>query len=290
MNWLQFRLETEAELVPLCEAALLELGAAAVSLEDDADQPLFAGEASEDTVWQRTRVSALFPAAADAESLWKALPERLRAGCSWRAEILEDRDWEREWMSSYRPLQIAEHFWLCPSWHTPPDPRAVNLMLDPGLAFGTGTHPTTAMCLERLAGADLTGLQVVDYGCGSGILAAAMLLLGAAAAVATDIDPQALTATRANAERNGIARSRLEICLPAELDGAARRADLVVANILAGPLCELAGRLVSLLKPRGRLLLSGILEEQAQSVRSAYALPLEIVARRDGWVVLEGGG
>jgi ribosomal protein L11 methyltransferase len=290
MNWLQFRLETKAELVPSCEAALLELGAAAVTLEDDADQPLFAGEESEGVIWQRTRVSGLFPASADVESLWNALPGQLREGCSWRAEILEDRDWEREWMSHYRPQQIAERFWLCPSWRTPPDPLAINLMLDPGLAFGTGTHPTTAMCLERLAAADLAGLQVIDYGCGSGILTAAMLLLGAADAVATDIDPQALTATRANAERNGIASSRLAICLPDELDDADRQADLVVANILAGPLCALAGRLSRLVKPRGRLLLSGILAEQAQSVRSAYALPLEIIAQRDGWVALEGGG
>ena len=286
MNWLQFRLETTAELVPFCEAALLELGAAAVTLEDNADQPLYAGANAGDRLWQRTRVSGLFPASADVESLWNALPDRLRDGCAWRVEILEDRDWEREWMSHYRPRQIAPGFWLCPSWHTPPDPGAVNLMLDPGLAFGTGTHPTTAMCLEHLAGTDLTGLRVIDYGCGSGILAVAMLLLGAAEAVATDIEEQALIATRANAERNGIAPSRLEVALPNALESARLRADLVVANILAGPLCELAGQLTCLLNPGGRLLLSGVLEEQVEALRSAYSPSLHIIARRDGWVAL----
>ena len=288
MNWLQFRLETRAELVPSCEAALLELGAAAVTLEDSADQPLFALEGAADQLWQCTRVSGLFPASADVDSLWQALPENLQEGCAWRAEILEDRDWEREWMSHYQPRQITDQFWLCPSWCEPPDPGAVNLMLDPGLAFGTGTHPTTAMCLERLAGSDLTGLQVIDYGCGSGILAVAMLLLGAGGAIATDIDPQALTATRANAERNGIARSRLEICLPPELTGPGPGADLVAANILAGPLGDLADRLFGLLKPGGRLLLSGILAEQAEDLRSAYPIPLELVMQREGWVALEG--
>jgi ribosomal protein L11 methyltransferase len=287
MSWLQFRLETRAELVPRCEEALLALGAAAVTLEDSADEPLFAQPQRAEIIWQHTRITGLFPADTDVDSLWHALPDALREACRYRAEILEDKDWEREWMRNYQPRQFADRLWLCPSWHTPPDPAAVNVVLDPGLAFGTGTHPTTAMCLEHLAGMALQGLKIIDFGCGSGILALASLKLGAARAIATDIDPQALIATEANGRRNGIDPARLRVCLPQDLGGD-EQADLVIANILAGPLCDLAGQLCEMLKPQARLLLSGVLVEQLPLLQQRYPIPIEVIGESEGWALLEG--
>lgn len=287
MSWLQFRLETRAEFVPHCEEALLALGAAAVTLEDGADEPLFAQADHAECIWQQTRITGLFPADTNVDALWRALPDALREECRYRAEILENKDWEREWMRHYQPRQFADRLWLCPSWHTPPDPEAVNVMLDPGLAFGTGTHPTTAMCLEHLAGMALGGLRIIDFGCGSGILAIAGLRLGAAHAAATDIDPQALIATEANARRNGIDPTRLRVCLPHELGGD-DRADLVIANILAGPLCELAGQLSAMLKPGARLVLSGVLIEQLPLLQQSYPISLEVICERERWALLEG--
>jgi ribosomal protein L11 methyltransferase len=175
-----------------------------------------------------------------------------------------------------------------PSWHQAPEPEAVNLLLDPGLAFGTGTHPTTALCLEWLDGQDLHDCSVLDFGCGSGILAIAALLLGAPQAVGTDIDPQALEASRDNATRNGIEAARFPLYLPADLPP--QQADVVVANILAGPLVALAPQLTSLVKHGGRLALSGILAEQADEVRDAYstAFDLDPTALKDGWVRISG--
>jgi ribosomal protein L11 methyltransferase len=289
MTWLQFRLETRAELVPSCEAALETLGAAAVILEDNADEPLFAQASDPGQLWKRTRVTGLFPASADVETLWASLPETLRDQCRYLAEILEDKDWEREWMAHYRPRQFGDGLWLCPSWETPPDPSATNIMLDPGLAFGTGTHPTTAMCLERLASMAVAGRRVIDFGCGSGVLAIAALLLGAASAIAVDIEPQALDATRANALRNAVAGERLSACFPEQLNGS-ERADLVIANILAGPLGELADQLCAMLDPgtEATLLLSGVLVEQVPELQQCYPQPLEIIREREGWALLEG--
>jgi ribosomal protein L11 methyltransferase len=287
MAWLQYRLETNAAAAPQCEDALLELGAAAVTLEDNADQPLFEQSQKEHQLWQQTRVSGLFPADTDTAALWQALPDDLRVQCHARAEILEDKDWEREWMQHYQPLQYAPNLWICPSWLEPPQPDAINIMLDPGLAFGTGTHPTTAMCLRLLAALDLNDKQVTDFGCGSGVLAIGALLLGARAALGVDTDPQALLATRNNAQRNQIESKQLRAILPADLNGA-EQADIVVANILAGPLCDLAATLCDQLRPGGILILSGILQEQVPSLQSSYPLPLKIAAQEDGWVALQG--
>jgi ribosomal protein L11 methyltransferase len=287
MTWLQYRLETTAAAAPLCEEALLQLGAAAVTLEDNADQPLFEHARKEQQLWQQTRVSGLFPADTDTDALWRALPQALREQSHGRAEILEDKDWEREWMQHYQPVQYAADLWICPSWLKPPQPQATNIMLDPGLAFGTGTHPTTAMCLRLLAAMDLENKQVTDFGCGSGVLAIGALLLGARAALGVDTDPQALVATRSNAQRNRIEAQRLQLRLPAELDGS-ERADLVVANILAGPLCDLTTTLCDQLRPGGILILSGILAEQTPLLQESYPLALAVADERDGWVALRG--
>ncbi len=218
-------------------------------------------------------------------------PQLLRRA-NQRVEILEDKDWEREWMQHYRPMPFGKRLWVCPSWLQPPDPGAINLLLDPGLAFGTGTHPTTALCLAQLDSMDLEGCDIVDYGCGSGILAVAALRLGAAFALAVDNDPQALVATRDNAGRNGIAAASMEVVLPDAVDHHAwsGRASLVIANILAGPLMELADTLSAFLQPGGTLLLSGLLDTQAAALCEHYAdrINLQVAGEKDGWVCLRG--
>jgi ribosomal protein L11 methyltransferase len=287
VTWLQFQLNTDAALAPRCEDELLALGAAAVTLQDNADQPLFDEGTGEQRLWHATRVSGLFPAERDTDALWQALPAAIREHCSHRVEILEDKDWEREWMRHYQPLQYAPKLWICPSWMAPPDPEAVNIMLDPGLAFGTGTHPTTAMCLRQLASLELAGRQVTDFGCGSGVLGIGALLLGASSVLAVDTERQALVATRNNAQRNAIDEDRLGVCLPGELKGQ-EQADVVVANILAGPLCQLADQLCNMLGDGGIIILSGILVEQVDMLKTHYPLQLEVAAEQDGWVVLQG--
>lgn len=287
MAWLQYRLETSAELAPRCEDELLALGAAAVTLEDNADQPLFDLGSEEKQLWNATRVSGLFPADTNTEQLWQSLPQILREQCTARAEILEDKDWEREWMQHYQPTRYAEGLWICPSWLEPPEPAAVNIMLDPGLAFGTGTHPTTAMCLQLLVGLELENRWVTDFGCGSGVLGVGALLLGAKHVLGVDTDRQALIATRANCERNSLPESSCTVKLPTQLNGD-EQADVVLANILAGPLGELADTLCAQLQPGGTLLLSGILAEQVPALRQCYPFALEIALEREGWVALMG--
>ena len=266
---------------------MLDRGAAAVTLQDNADQPLYDLDRAATPLWTQTSVSGLFPASTDTAALWLSAPDTILDNARHRVEILEDKDWEREWMQHYQPLQFAPGLWICPSWHSPPDPSAVNILLDPGLAFGTGTHPTTAMCLRALAELPALPRHVIDYGCGSGILAIAALLLGTESALGIDTDPQALVATRNNADRNGIAAPRLRVSLP----GTDRpRAELVVANILAGPLCELADTICQHLSSQGELLLSGILSEQVPALQAAYSdhITLSVLHEQDGWVALYG--
>ena len=191
-------------------------------------------------------------------------------------------------MDNFKPMRFGQRLWIVPSWHEAPEPDAVNLLLDPGLAFGTGTHPTTALCLEWLDGQQLQDLQVIDFGCGSGILAIGALLLGAERVVGTDIDPQALEASRDNAQRNGLADARLPLYLPEDMPS--EPADVLVANILAGPLVSLAPQLTALVKPGGRIALSGILAEQRDEILTAYdsAFLLDPVAEQDGWIRVSG--
>ncbi|HLU60826.1 MAG TPA: 50S ribosomal protein L11 methyltransferase [Gammaproteobacteria bacterium] len=275
------------------EDALLAAGAAAVTYRDAADDPVFEPWPGEMPLWQQTRVTGMFPADADVDGIRAVLLAALELEHlpPHRVEILEDRDWTREWLKDFRPLRFGRRLWVVPTAYEPPEPEAVNLVLDPGLAFGTGTHPTTALCLEWLDGQPLEGASVVDYGCGSGILAVAAALLGAEDILATDIDPQALLATRDNAARNGVAE-RIRTCLPGELgDAGEGTSDVVLANILAGPLVELAPRIVRLLRGNGRLVLSGLLRSQAGEVAEAYralGIQLAIDGELDGWVRLAG--
>ena len=289
MPWLQVRLAITPEQAQTYEDALLDVGAVSVTFMDAEDQPIFEPDLGTTPLWSHTHLLALFEADVDPAPLLAhlelltgaALPEH-------QIERIEDQDWERSWMDNFQPMRFGRRLWIVPSWHEAPQPEAVNLLLDPGLAFGTGTHPTTALCLEWLDGQDLAGCTVLDFGCGSGILAIAALLLGAERAIGTDIDPQALEASRDNAGRNGIAPERFPLYLPEQLPQ--QQADVVVANILAGPLVQLAPRITSLVKPGGRLALSGILAEQAEEVRTAYAdaFELEPTAEKDGWVRIGG--
>lgn len=289
MPWLQVRLAITPEQAQTYEDALLDVGAVSVTFMDAEDQPIFEPDLGTTPLWSHTHLLALFEADVDPAPLLAhlelltgaALPEH-------QIERIEDQDWERSWMDNFQPMRFGRRLWIVPSWHEAPQPEAVNLLLDPGLAFGTGTHPTTALCLEWLDAQDLAGCTVLDFGCGSGILAIAALLLGAERAIGTDIDPQALEASRDNAGRNGIAPERFPLYLPEQLPQ--QQADVVVANILAGPLVQLAPRITSLVKPGGRLALSGILAEQAEEVRAAYAdaFELEPTAEKDGWVRIGG--
>ncbi len=292
MTWLQLRLDARRSDVAALEEQLLASGAVAVTLEDNADQPLLEPGVGETPLWNHTRLTGLYPADTDMKCVLRDIPANLLQQANQRVEILEDKDWEREWMQHYQPMQFGHRLWVCPSWLEPPEPDAVNLLLDPGLAFGTGTHPTTALCLGQLDSMSLAGQTIVDYGCGSGILAVAALKLGAILALGVDNDPQALAASRDNAARNNIAPENFPVAYPEKIDQRAweRRADVVIANILAGPLIDLSDTLLHFLKPDGTLLLSGLLQNQADTLCAHYAdrLPLRIVGERDGWVCLRG--
>ncbi|MEX5536881.1 50S ribosomal protein L11 methyltransferase [Pseudomonas syringae] len=289
MPWLQVRLAISPEQAETYEDALLEVGAVSVTFMDAEDQPIFEPELNTTPLWAHTHLLALFEADTNAEMALahlslltgEELPEH-------SAEVIEDQDWERSWMDNFQPMCFGKRLWIVPSWHAAPQLDAVNLLLDPGLAFGTGTHPTTALCLEWLDGQDLEGCNVLDFGCGSGILAIAALLLGAEQAVGTDIDVQALEASRDNAGRNNIAAERFPLYLPEDLPP--QQADVLVANILAGPLVSLAPQLATLIRTGGRLALSGILAEQGEEVAAAYAesFDLDPIANRDGWVRITG--
>ncbi len=292
MTWLQLRLDTHPDSVATLEDLMLTTGAVAVTMEDNADQPVLEPAVGETPLWGQIRLTGLYPADADMGTVLQAFPGQLLRQTNQRVEILEDKDWEREWMQHYQPMQFGRRLWVCPSWLAPPDPDAVNLLLDPGLAFGTGTHPTTALCLRELDGMQLDEQTLVDYGCGSGILAVAALKLGAHRVLGVDNDPQALSATRENAARNGLPSRSLPVALPEQVEQQAwgRQAEVVIANILAGPLIDLSDTLLHFLKPGGTLLLSGLLLGQADALCTHYGarITLRVAGERDGWVCLRG--
>lgn len=287
MPWLQLRINAKNSSAELIEDALLEAGALAVTMEDNANQPILEPALGETPLWDNTRITGLFDAGTATKAISAGLKEQLgESFSSQNWELLEDKDWEREWIKNYHPIRCGDRLWICPSWKEPPEPQATNLLLDPGLAFGTGTHPTTFLCLNWLDGLCLQGQNIIDFGCGSGILAIAALLLDAEQATCVDIDPQALLATADNAQRNSITPDRVKTFLP---DGAPDTpADIVLANILAGPLTELAPLLAKLTKSGGKLCLSGIIESQADIVMASYQpwFDFEPVANKDEWVRL----
>jgi ribosomal protein L11 methyltransferase len=272
------------------EDALLAAGASSITLEDEGDDPVLEPLPGTTPLWPRVRLKALFDSEIDTNQLLLSLAAEFGEELSQaRFETLADRAWEREWLKDFKPMRFGQRLWICPGGQLPTaeQPTAVMIELDPGLAFGTGTHPTTALCLEWLDAADVIGKRVIDYGCGSGILAIAAAKLGAAHVSAVDLDPQALIATRDNAERNGVAH----LITPQLVEGASLApVDILLANILAGPLESLAPTFASLVSAGGRLVLSGILRNQAEAVATTYAPWFDIAPAvvRDDWARLDG--
>lgn len=293
MAWQNVTLLSDAEHAdPLCDA-LMEVGALSASIEDaDAgtpdEQPQF-GEPGSVTMpgWQRSRIVALFEPDADVAAIVAEAAANigLPAVPEWQSEPLEEQNWVQLTQSQFDPIRVSERLWIVPSWHESPNPDAINLILDPGMAFGTGSHPTTRLCLEWLEREVTLGVSLLDYGCGSGILAIAGARLGAARVAGVDIDPQAVVAARDNAERNGV-----DALFADSAEPVAGEYDLVVANILSNPLRVLAPAICAHVRSGGRLALSGILREQAEEIIGIYAnwLPLTIADVREDWVCLAG--
>ena len=278
MQWLQLIISATRETSGSIEDALLDCGAVSVTLEDAADQPIFEPGVGETPLWDNCQIKALFDATTDTVQITSQIKQKLQTLTAqqpdFRWEQLEDKDWSQEWKKYFSPVKCGDRLWICPSWIEPPDANGINLSLDPGLAFGTGSHPTTHLCLRWLDKQDLVGKTVIDYGCGSGILGIAALLLGAEKVIAVDNDPQALLATRDNGQRNHIDQARLLTYLPDDLPSdewpADATCDMMIANILAAPLIELAPRLIAHTAAGGQLCLSGLLEHQIEAVSLPY--------------------
>ena len=289
MPFLQVSCELDATACQAAEDIFMEQGAMSVTLQDPGGDPVLEPPVGESPLWERARMLALFEADREPVAVYRALVAELGEASvrDWREERLRDQPWERAWMDGFVPMQFGKRLWVCPSNGRVEAGDAIVLKLDPGLAFGTGTHPTTALCLQWLDGMDLRGQRLLDYGCGSGILAVAGLLLGAGGATGVDNDPQALVASGRNAARNGVA-GRLSLFPPPELPPL--QADVLVANILSAVLVDLAADLARLVRPGGAVALSGILDHQARVVHAAYAADflLENAGSRDGWVLLAG--
>jgi ribosomal protein L11 methyltransferase len=288
VSWTQLAIELGRDDLARAEEACTRLGAIALSLADAGDEPLLEPAPGATPLWHDIRLRALFPETPEPALLAATLQAVLGLkACAIRIEHLADRAWEREWLRDFRPMRFGHRLWVCPAGQRPAEAAPIVLELDPGLAFGTGTHATTALCLEWLDARPLSGQRLLDYGCGSGILALAALKLGAAFACAFDIDPQALLATRENAGKNDLC-GQIEVVSDADdIDGPF---DAVLANILAQPLIELAPRLAVHCRPGGSLALAGLLERQGAEVAQAYRpwFDIETAAERDGWVLLSG--
>ncbi len=287
MPWRELSVTLPAEKADEISQFLEDQGAQAITLGEAGEEPVFEPKPGETPLWRIVRLTALYAIEEDVQTTVKRLQARYPELEAPQLQILEDQPWERVWLEHFNPLDFGR-LWVCPTGHRPPVPETVCLELDPGLAFGTGTHPTTALCLKWLAQHDLEGATVIDYGCGSGILAIAALLLGANRVVACDVDPQALTATRNNAAKNRVAE-RLECCYPQDMPPI--EADTLLANILADPLLDMASCLPAKLRTYGTIVLSGILVEQASEVMHAYAahhIQFEPEITLDRWVRLVG--
>lgn len=290
MSWQQLICHATSHFQDAIVEHMEAADAVSITWQDAEDDPILEPRPGEMRLWNNLVVTALYEENTDLTELLLLLENHKT---DWQIETVlletvEDQPWERAWMDSFHPMCFGKRLWIYPSWHEIPADDSVKLLLDPGLAFGTGTHPTTALCLEWLDGQDMAGMEVLDYGCGSGILAIAALKLGAKHAVGTDIDPQALLATHDNAERNSINAAQLHTCYPKQLPQ--QTWDVVMANILAGPLVELAPALLAALRPGGKLVLSGILAEQSAAIQDTYqsALTDFSITQKDDWIRVTG--
>ena len=289
MPWVQLIMEMDTLDPATVEAALLRHGAQAICLQDAGDDPVLEPAPGTTPLWPTTRMTAMFQADVDRGSVLTAIRGELGVDelPPWRFEFLEDRAWEREWLERFKPARFGRRLWICPTGSVPSGENSVVVELDPGLAFGTGAHPTTALCLEWLDEMTLDGRRVLDFGCGSGILAIAAAKLGAAHVTALDIDHQALAATRANVSKNGMESSIDILSLETEPQG---HYDCVLANILAQPLLRLAPQLAGLTAPGGHIVLSGILAEQAAELTCRFGdwFTLDPPVHREGWARVSG--
>lgn len=290
MPWTELHATTSSDHANELSDQLVEFGAQAVTFQDAGNQPIFEPTPETPRLWHETVVIGLFDIEQPIDEVISYVENQAALGIlkNFHLKHIADEDWERRCLDSFKPISFGSRLWICPSWHTPPDPNAVNVTLDPGLAFGTGTHPTTALCLQWLdANIDKNDL-VIDYGCGSGILAIAALKLGAKQVIAVDNDPQALLATEDNAQRNHIDSTKLITQLPDVPIN--QKADILVANILAQPLIELAPLFAQLVKSGGKIVLSGILNEQAETVMKTYLTWFEMTppTSKSEWSRLTG--
>ncbi len=289
MSWLKLSMNLPGEQVAHYSAQLEGLGALSITTESANEEEIFEPEIGSEPLWQITRVSALFEKNTQTERLLNLLASELSSKViDVQLEQLEDKVWERVWLEHFKPLKIGERLWICPNQETPDDSKAVVVHLDPGLAFGTGHHDTTALCLAWLESQNLRNKTLLDFGCGSGILAIAGLKLGAAKALATDIDPQALEATAANAKTNQIPEVKLKLVATQSLN--TKPVEVLVANILAQTLIQLKATISQLIQPGGQLALSGILVSQADAVSQAYShdFDLERPVVKGDWVLISG--
>jgi ribosomal protein L11 methyltransferase len=287
MPFLELTLELQGLSPQVAEDAVFSHGATSVTLTDSRDDAVLEPAPGEVRLWPATRLQALFADGTDSLSLVASLAQQLAVDpARIRPRVVADRVWEREWLKDFHAMRFGERLWVCPRHDVVDDPAAVVVVLDPGLAFGTGTHATTAMCLCWLDAHAPVGARVIDFGCGSGILAIAALKLGAQRAWCFDIDPQALLATSQNAQSNGVAAATVICATPIALPAVV---DVLLANILSGPLCDLAERFAALVRPGGQVILSGLMEHQEAEVTAAYDAWFDTtrITIRDGWVALQ---
>lgn len=295
MKWLQIHITVDQAQVDFTETLLESLGAVSVTLDDAENQDLLEPLPGETPLWNKVIVTGIYAQEEDEEIDVEALATFITAQMPTsplKYEFIEDQEWERTWMDAYEPIQISEKFWIVPEWMQAPEADAVNIKLDPGLAFGTGNHASTFLCLQWLGKTDLKDKIVIDYGCGSGILGVAALLLGAKKVYATDIDPQAVLATEQNAVLNGVAEN-IYVGLPDEFNETLKdqKADVFVANILASPLMMLAPQFATLVKSEGEFALAGVIDEQVNDVSNVYEEFFDIldVEKRDQyWCRISG--
>ena len=288
MPWQQLSVISTENIAPDISDIFSELGAVSVTYMDAADQPVYEPRPGETKIWTQTKIIGLFELNTDLDVVITFLNSKFTSTLlrNWEKEILQDQVWERSWLEYFQPMKFGKKLWVCPTGQEQHEAKTKCMILDPGLAFGTGTHPTTALCLEWLASHDIADSIIIDYGCGSGILAVAALLLGAKQVYAIDIDPQALTATQENAKKNRV-QHKIKCYLPEQFPDI--KADVVLANILAKPLIELSEHISDLVKTDGHLILSGILKNQANSVSNAYAhsMKLKPAVIKEEWCRLD---